>query len=891
MANLDLSILKICKGDTPVSFVAQGDNVVWPEAKPIEFEKFYANTTRLLLGTQTTRGGQMVEEGTAYLNKNNSGAILGCTFVWNQLFDGADKTVATMATHVYYSNINGTKTVFTSTGESYTSVTSTDMLINLTLLFGANPLNLPKTIEQFEYFFPLSYYSYSEPKFINTCITSLAFDSTDNDGNAYHSTMNIPITTLTGKLNGTGESVTIFPNGMAGAVYTDMIYKDGDVWKAMVRMQKTANIGTYTWYYNSSLSVFYTGSLSPRPLKGYGHCVSTRYNSNITAITNKGVFISYYVMDNGLHIRDTAYTDATTFKNSLDGVQLYYELYSPLTYVLDEQSLFDEIFNVSTNGTETAYPSNTDAPTTAPVRLNIQYPVIDYEVKRICVENWGGNIIPGEITQWEAAQVRTGSGLFDSQVRGNTTIQKFNEFKYFTGITGLCRGNSTTLGLFYNCTNLQEITIPRSVVSNVKGAFRQCTSLKELDLTPLIGNSFNINILLYSTVDMAYTKVKLPGGDYSSSGNLENAFRRAPLLTTIEIDGTANFSGITSYTDCFYNDTGLTTIIGNITGISANINLSACPLTKESALVILNGLANTETTKTVTFSRTTKALLTGADLSIATSKGWSVMPNDVVITFEDSAVKQICVENWGGGVVEGEITPEEAAQVTSFDNKFRLNTTITKFNELKYFTGLTSLQGSSSEQGQFQSCSNLSEITIPNTTALANLGWAFRQCTSLLNFDIDLTPISRTSIALNSPFREAKVHSVKFPAANYTGTMAYGFRTGSASTVNASVVSLIFDGTANFSSITSFNNCFAGQAKLTTITGTITGITQSISFAPCPLTVASAIVVLNGLATVSSAKTCTLRTAMKTTYEADNDFITARDAAISRGWSIAYANS
>ena len=65
-----------------------------------------------------------------------------------------------------------------------------------------------------------------------------------------------------------------------------------------------------------------------------------------------------------------------------------------------------------------------------------------------------------------------------------------------------------------------------------------------------------------------------------------------------------------------------------------------------------------------------------------------------IIKFEDQVAKQICVTNWGGvsgagGVagVEGEITMEQAAKVSSLGTKFRANTT--DLSPLRYFTGVT----------------------------------------------------------------------------------------------------------------------------------------------------------------------------------------------------------
>ena len=69
--------------------------------------------------------------------------------------------------------------------------------------------------------------------------------------------------------------------------------------------------------------------------------------------------------------------------------------------------------------------------------------------------------------------------------------------------------------------------------------------------------------------------------------------------------------------------------------------------------------------------------------------------------------RQICATNWGEGTG---IKPSQAAQVTNaqFGTTFQNNTQITSFNELKYFSGLTSLPANA-----FNGCSSLLEVTLP----------------------------------------------------------------------------------------------------------------------------------------------------------------------------------
>ena len=85
------------------------------------------------------------------------------------------------------------------------------------------------------------------------------------------------------------------------------------------------------------------------------------------------------------------------------------------------------------------------------------------------------------------------------------------------------------------------------------------------------------------------------------------------------------------------------------------------------------------------------------------------------IIFTDSGVKNICAATWGDGVG---IKMNQAASVTSsqFGTTFRDNTDIISFNELQYFTGLTTIS-----QAAFSGCTSLEEVTFPNTvTSMGN---------------------------------------------------------------------------------------------------------------------------------------------------------------------------
>lgn len=100
------------------------------------------------------------------------------------------------------------------------------------------------------------------------------------------------------------------------------------------------------------------------------------------------------------------------------------------------------------------------------------------------------------------------------------------------------------------------------------------------------------------------------------------------------------------------------------------------------------------------------------------------------IIFKDPEVERVLMShNVGDGVG---IKPEHAAAVAGIGTWFAGNELITSFNEFKFFTKVTSLNGSDYNwsSGAFNSCVNLEEITFP--PSLKDIqGAAFNNCTNL----------------------------------------------------------------------------------------------------------------------------------------------------------------
>ena len=140
-------------------------------------------------------------------------------------------------------------------------------------------------------------------------------------------------------------------------------------------------------------------------------------------------------------------------------------------------------------------------------------------------------------------------------------------------------------------------------------------------------------------------------------------------------------------------------------------------------------------------------------LSIIVGLMLPLLVNGQNIVFQDNTVKKICVENWDTDG-DGELSLSEAAAVTDIGTTFKNNTAIKYFEELRYFTGLTSLFNDT-----FNGCTALRTLYIPSSvTAIGRRVCANCKKLSNIYYEYDHPHAINTDNFPSTVFTNAKLH-------------------------------------------------------------------------------------------------------------------------------------
>ena len=423
----------------------------------------------------------------------------------------------------------------------------------------------------------------------------------------------------------------------------------------------------------------------------------------------------------------------------------------------------------------------------------------DSKVESLAVAAWdtdGDNKVSFD----EAAAVTTLGDVFTDK-----PISTFAELQYFvalteigdnafrnTGLTSITMpqsitrfGNSSFMGTalttFNALPNLTEIgdsafayntgfsgiTISEKITAVGVGAFKGCTKMTAIKV-----NASNPNYTAVDGVLFNKSKTKLmqfPAGkaatEYVIDGNVtdidEDAFLMAQTLKSV-------------------------TIPVSVTSIGDNA-FRACPALKKVTVewhepleVPANTFEGVDVANATLYApKGTTDLYAAADVWKDFGTIEMYLDDVAVIDFADPKVKELCVSKWDKDD-DLQLTVAEAKLVKTLGTVFKGNDEITSFDELKYFTGLTSIATETFREcvslvsislpssitsigtNAFNGCVSLESIEIPAKVATVSNG-AFARCTSLQTINVDednIKFVTEDGILYNS----GKTALVAYPA-------------------------------------------------------------------------------------------------------------------------------
>lgn len=357
------------------------------------------------------------------------------------------------------------------------------------------------------------------------------------------------------------------------------------------------------------------------------------------------------------------------------------------------------------------------------------------------------------------------AGLKSIRIPSGVVSIGTNTFYSCTELTGAVLSEGLkTIGdsAFGYCGKLTQINLPESLTTIGRAAFKYC-SLTNVNIPE------NVTSISEDAFSQFECSIESFSGKFASSDG--NCIIVDNVLIALVLDGLSSYripDGVTRIGEGIYAKYDLTipasvTAIGQRFGVKGNLTVLASePPTIDD---VNSNLSYSNSDYIYVPYNSVDAYKTA---NIWSKHASQIKPLEVPqVSFNDSAVKSICIANWDTNQ-DGELSVTEMAAVTSLGDVFKNNTSITSFDEFRYFTGLTSLYDS------FSKCTNLTSITLPES--VKTISGAFYQCSSLVTVNL---PSGLQTIGAYSFVSCTSLKSVTIPASvTSIGSNAFASCTG-----------------------------------------------------------------------------------------------------------------
>ena len=278
--------------------------------------------------------------------------------------------------------------------------------------------------------------------------------------------------------------------------------------------------------------------------------------------------------------------------------------------------------------------------------------------------------------------------------------------------------------MFYNCSSLTDLNISSfdtGNVTNMEGMFELCKSLKSLDVSSFNTSKVSSMNSMFASCS-SLTQLDVSNFDTRNVTDMKSMFAYCNIVSNIVFGNlfTSN-DDISVGTSVFTGCSSLNTV--TFTGdIPSSINSK-----------FFTGVGKADTPATLDVPEQYRSHYAAKFDGNQFFGGYFTLggqvPIDGNITFADTNVKRICVANWDTNG-DGELSMAEAAAVKDIGMLFYNNQNIKSFNELQYFTGLTTLS-----QLAFMGNEKMTSVVFPpSLTTIGN--YAFSTCLQLKKADL-----------------------------------------------------------------------------------------------------------------------------------------------------------